>query len=75
MNIDKLRAAYDDIPPDNGFYQCIDRWAAVYEGRLGDEVPVDVLYDFDPAPETSVPLIQYYAPNIANNKDTAQAQR
>lgn len=227
MNIDKLRAAYDDIPPDNGFYQCIDRWAAVYEGRpawksvkkaglqankggtrqlnmlnvgkvlcdelahrvfaeqveitagneiydayltdfldrqgfwrqmprhlarafaeggmvireyidegqvqldyvegrqfyptqwngkditggvfvtqtakdgyyytlyerhsfengvtkvshklfrsgqegrLGDEVPVDVLYDFDPAPETSVPLIQYYAPNIANNKDTA----
>ena len=33
MNIDKLKAAYDDIPSDNGFYQCIDRWTAVYEGR------------------------------------------
>ena len=39
--------------------------------NLGEEVPVDLLYEFDTAPETSVPQFQYYAPNIANNRDTA----
>lgn len=37
---------------------------------LGEEIPVETMYEFDEVPETSVPQFQYYAPNIANNKDT-----
>jgi hypothetical protein len=33
MNVEKLRAAFEDLPADNGFYSEIDRWAAVYEGH------------------------------------------
>ncbi|MBQ7990830.1 MAG: hypothetical protein IJ080_06275 [Oscillospiraceae bacterium] len=46
MNTEMLRAAFDDLPADSGFYAEIDRWTAVYEGKRAASFCVCKIFSF-----------------------------